>query len=149
MFSTKGKLYVKPDARPKFFKPRSVPFAIKPSNPAIDQELEHLESAGILRKVSICDWAAPIVPVPKRDGKFRICEDYKVTVNPQLDIEQYPLPKPQDLFVSLAGGQKFTKLNLQQACLQLQLRELILVFSNILVALWNCLDRCPTLYFRE
>ena len=78
------------------------------------------------------DWTAPIVPVPKRDGKFRICEDYKVTFNPQLYIEQYPLPKPQDLFVFLAGGQKFTKLNLQQACLQLQLEELILVFSNIL-----------------
>ena len=107
--STKVKLLVQPDARPKFFKPCSVPIAIKP---AIDQELECLENAGILRKVSSSDWAAPIVPVPKRDGKFRICGDYKVTVNPHLDIEQYPLPKPQDLFVSLAGGQKFTNLDL-------------------------------------
>ena len=82
--------------------PCSVPFAIKP---AIDQELEHLESAGILQKVSTCtcNWVAPIVPVPKKDGKFRICVDYEVTVNPQLDIEQYLLSKPQDLFVSLSS----------------------------------------------
>ena len=73
MSSTKVKLHIKPDARPKFFKPRSVQFAIKPD---IDQELECLESAGILKKVSTSVWAAPIVPVPKRDGKFRICGDY-------------------------------------------------------------------------
>ena len=79
--SMKVKLHVKPDARSKFFKPCSVLFAIKP---AIDQELESLESAGILRKVFTSDWATPIVPVPKRDGMFRICGDYKATINPQL-----------------------------------------------------------------
>ena len=39
------------------------------------------------------------------------------------DVEHYPLPKPQDLFASLTGGQKFTKLDLQQAYLQLPLEE--------------------------
>ena len=60
---------------------------------------------------------APIVAVPKQDGKFRICGDYKVTVNAALDIDQYPLPKSDDLFASLAGGQKFTKLAYQQLVL--------------------------------
>ena len=61
--------------------------------------------------------------VPKKDGKFRICGDFKVTVNPVLNIEHYPLPKPQDLFASLAGGQKFSKLDLNQAYLQIPLEE--------------------------
>ena len=61
--------------------------------------------------------------VPKKKGKFRICGDLKVTINPVLDVEHYPLPKPQDLFASLTGGQKFTKLDLQQAYLQLPLEE--------------------------
>ena len=61
--------------------------------------------------------------VPKQDGKFRICGDYKVTVNAALDIDQYPLPKPDDLFASLAGGQKFSKLDLAQAYQQLVLDE--------------------------
>ena len=40
----------------------------------------------------------------QKDGKFRICEDCKVTVDGALDVDQYSLPKPTDLFVTLAGG---------------------------------------------
>ena len=118
--SMKVKLHLQPNATPRFFKPRSVPFALKP---AIEEELVRLESSGIVQRVSTSDWAAPIVPVPKKDGSMRLCGDYKVTINPVLNIEQYPLPKPQELFATLAGGQKFTKLDLQQAYLQLQLEE--------------------------
>ena len=32
------------------------------------KELDRLEAAGILKKVNHSDWAAPIVPVPKKDG---------------------------------------------------------------------------------
>ena len=56
------------------------------------------------------EWAAPIVVVPKGDGEIRICGDYKVTVNGVLDVDQYPLPKPEDLFGSLVGGQSFLSL---------------------------------------
>ena len=115
-----AQLHIKPDARPKFCRPRSVPLAIKG---AIDQALDRMESSGILVKVSSSDWAAPIVPVPKKDGQFCICGDYKVSVNPAMEIEQYPLPKPQELFATLAGGRRFTKLDLTQAYLQLPLDE--------------------------
>ena len=36
----------------------------------------------------------------------------KVTVNPSLLVDQYPLPKPSDLITSLTGGQKFSKMDL-------------------------------------
>ena len=111
---------MRPEARPKFFKARPVPFAIKG---ALDQELDRLESCGILQKVTSSDWAAPIVAVPKKDGKFRICGDYKVTVNQALDVAQYPLPKPDDLFATLAGGKRFSKLDLSQAYQQLVLDD--------------------------
>ncbi len=69
------------------------------------------------------EWAAPIVPVPKKDGRIRICGDYKVTINRHLEVEQYPLPKPEDLFASLSGGQRFTKLDLTHAYQQMMLEE--------------------------
>jgi hypothetical protein len=116
----KATLQVQPDAIPRFFKPHPVPFAIKE---AIGQELDRLEQQGIIEKVSHSEWAAPIVAVPKKDGRFRICGDYKVTVNRVLSVDQYPLPKPEDLFATLAGGKVFTKFDLSQAYLQLKLDE--------------------------
>ena len=109
-------LQVQSQAKPRFCKARSVPFAVKDE---IEAELNRLESAGILVKVDHSPWAAPIVAVPQKDGKIRICGDYKVTVNQALEVDQYPLPKPKELFATLAGGQKFSKLDLSQAYQQL------------------------------
>ena len=71
----KATLHIKPEATPKFFKPRLVPFAIKY---AVGQELDRLEKQGIFKKVNTSDWAAPIVAVPKKDGRFRLCGDYRM-----------------------------------------------------------------------
>ena len=65
----------------------------------------------------------PIVAVPKSDGRIRICRDYKVTVNPHIEPDRHPLPKPDDLFASLSGGKKFTKIDLSHAYLQIMLDD--------------------------
>ncbi len=107
-------------AVPKYHRPRAVPFARRP---VVEAELDRLENMGVLEKVDHSDWAAPIVVVPKKDGQVRICGDYKVTVNPELNVDQYPLPRPEDLFAVLAGGKHFTTLDLSQAYNQLKLEE--------------------------
>ena len=66
MNSIRAELRVKDNATPRFHRPRPVPFALKE---AIERELHRLEEAGIVKKVSHCEWAAPIVPVPKKMGK--------------------------------------------------------------------------------
>jgi len=114
----KAKLLVQENAKPRFFRPRPVPFALKEP---IEQELHRLEEAKVIEKIPFSEWAAPIVAVPKADGKVRICGDYKVTVNPILDVDCHPLPKPQELLATLAGGKKFTKLDLSSAYQQLVL----------------------------
>ena len=113
-----AKLHVNVENNPKFYKPRTVPYTLKN---AIDDELSRLEREGILEKVTHSEWATPIVAVPKPDGSVRLCGDFKVTVNQSLNVDQYPLPKADDLFDVLAGGKKFTKLDLSQAYLQLPL----------------------------
>ena len=49
-------------------------------------------------------WATPVVVVPKKNGRVRLCGDYKVIINPVIDVDQYPLLPSEDLFATLAGG---------------------------------------------
>ena len=101
---------------------------------AIEAELDRLERAGVVEKVTHSKWAAPVVPVPKGDGRLRLCGDYKVTINPALEVDQYPLPKPDDLFATLAGGKRFTKIDLTQAYQQMALddrsRKLVIINTH-------------------
>jgi hypothetical protein len=91
---------IKENATPKFHRARTLPFALKEP---VEQELR-LEEAGILKRVTHSEWAAPVVCVPKKDGHVRLCGDYKVSINSYLDIDQYPLLKEADVFATLANG---------------------------------------------
>ena len=55
-----AKLHVDPGSPPKFFKPRTVPYAIRDS---IMNEIDRLERAGILKQVTHSEWATPIIAV--------------------------------------------------------------------------------------
>ena len=115
-----AELKVMKGAKPRFHHPRTMPFALKE---AVEQELKRLENLGIICKVTHSTWAAPFVPIVKADGSVRVCGDYKVTVNQSLDVDQYPLPKPDDLFAMVTNGRVFTKLDLSQAYQQMLLDE--------------------------
>jgi len=75
-------------------KPRPVPFAVKEK---IAKELHRLEKIRVLEKVEFLDWATPIVPVLKPDGSVHIFGDFKITINPALDVPQHPMPTADDL----------------------------------------------------
>lgn len=61
------------------------------------------------------EWAAAIVPIAKPNEAVRISGDYKITVNQILKLDNYPIPKTDDLLTTLGGGEKFKKLD----CLRL------------------------------
>ncbi|XP_029696863.1 uncharacterized protein K02A2.6-like [Takifugu rubripes] len=79
--------------------------------------------SGVLEPVTTSEWATPIVPVPKKNGGIRTCGNFKVTLNPVLAAEQYQLPLIEDLFAGLVGGKKFSKIDLNQAYLQMHVEE--------------------------
>ena len=117
----KAKITVEPDATPKFCKARPVPYSLRDQ---VEAELQRLVKEGILEPVEHADWASPIVAILKADKKsVRICGDFKQTVNPVSRLDRYPIPKIEDLFAKLAGGQQFTKLDLSQAYQQLPLDD--------------------------
>lgn len=78
---------------------------------------------GILKKVEHSDWATPLGPVVKPNGKIRLCGDFKVTLNLCLDVYKHPLPKLEEIFTTLSRGKFFSKINLQQAYLHLGVEE--------------------------
>ena len=57
--------------------------------PKVEKELEKLERDGIISKIKMSDWASPIVPVMKKDGSVRICDDFKVTVYHSCDTSRW------------------------------------------------------------
>ena len=89
----------------------------------VGDELDRLERQGVIERVPHSDRATPVVIVRKPGAKVRVCGDFKVTINPLLKTDIYPLPNPQELFQALNGGCKFTKLDLADAYLQVELNE--------------------------
>ena len=69
------------------------------------------------------DWATPIVPIVKSDPSVRLCGDYKLTVNKASRMDSFPIPKVDELFAKLAGGQKYSELDLSHAYEQILLDE--------------------------
>ena len=77
----------------------------------------------VIVKVDHSEWAAAIAVVSKAGKSVRLCVDYKVTVNPCMEVLQHPLPCAEDFFATLARGTVFIKLDLSHAYQQLQFEE--------------------------
>ena len=107
------------DARPKFCKSRSVPFALRDQ---VEATLRAQVDEGELEPVEHSEWA-PIVVVTKKDGGIRICADFKMTINPYLHMKTFPLPTPDEVFSTLSNGESFTKLDLARAYKQMRVAK--------------------------
>ena len=115
-----AKIVIDSAVPPKFCRARTVPHALKPK---VEVELKRLQQTGIIEPIEHSDWAAPIVPVVKKDGLVRICGDYRLTVNRAAKPDTYPLPRVDDIFASLSGGKTFSKLDLANAYQQIPLEQ--------------------------
>ena len=113
----------KDSAKPKFFKPRSVAYAMQSAlNSAIDSGIQK----GVWKPVQFNDYGTPVVPLrkqPAADGSrgIRVCGDYSVFINEQLETHRHPIPLPEDLMRRLGGGYFFSKIDLKEAYNQIQL----------------------------
>ena len=87
----------------------------------LKRQIEVLLEQGWIRPSS-SPFSAPVLFVPKKDGQWRMCIDYralnKITVK-----NRYPLPKVEELMDRLHRACYFTKLNLYSGYHQIKLRE--------------------------
>ena len=94
----------KPEAKPIFCRPRPVPLAIlEDLNDAYEDGIRK----GVWKPTDFNAYGTPVVPVRKasRPGqskaRIRVCGDYSVTVNSQLETHRQPIPLPEDLMRNL------------------------------------------------
>ena len=117
---TKAHLQLKDSAQPKFLNSRPIPFS---RLDAVNEEMDRLINQGVIKKVDFSEWATPIVVVMKSNDKVRICGHYRLTVNPQLMVQHHQIPRVEELFARMNGCKIFSKLDLADAYLQIELDD--------------------------
>lgn len=108
-------LKLKPEAKPKCHPVRRVPLALKEK---VKLEISRLIDNGRIVPVEYSEWGTPVVPILKPDGSVRLCGDYKITINPYLEVDHFPLPHIEEIFDTLKKGYYFCELDLKEAYLQ-------------------------------
>ncbi|XP_015510621.2 uncharacterized protein K02A2.6-like [Neodiprion lecontei] len=119
---TKGsvEIQLKSDAKPKFMQPYKVPISLKPK---VEAELHRLKDNNIIQPINYSEWGTPIIPLLKKDGSTRIVGNYKVTVNPFIIIDHFPMPRIEEIFSILAGGIAYSVIDFSEAFLQMPVDE--------------------------
>ena len=83
--------------------------------PVVNDALRGLEAEGVIKKVATSEWAAPIVTPVSKDSIVRVCDDFMVTIKPQLEFDEFSLPRVDDIYASLSRGTLFSVLDLRHA----------------------------------
>ncbi|XP_037930695.1 uncharacterized protein K02A2.6-like [Teleopsis dalmanni] len=97
----------------------------------------------IWKPIKFSQWAPPIVLVTKPDGSLRSCGDFKTTVNKQIDVDQYPLAILESLLHMVRYGKFFSKIDLKDAYLQMELddeaKNVLVVNTPLRLFQYQCL----------
>src|ERR1044072_9464259 len=98
------------------------PYRMAPAESSeLKSQLEDLSSKGFIRP-SVSPWGAPVLLVKKKDGKSRLCVDFrqlnKVTIK-----NRYPLPRIDDLMDQLRGAVVFSKIDLKSGYHQIRVKD--------------------------
>ncbi len=103
---TEHRIELKPDARPHKAQPRRS--GLK-ERELTDFEINKQLEANVIEPTS-SEWAAPVLFVPKKDGKLRFCIDYR-KLNEATVKDSYPIPRMDDCLDSLGEATIFTGLD--------------------------------------
>ena len=58
---------------------------------ALNEEVDKFLKAGFIYHVDTAEWVSPVVVTPKKDGRWRVCVNFK-PINAATKKDLYPLP---------------------------------------------------------
>ena len=76
----------------------------------VKEEIDKLLRVGFIRPVKRATWLSPIVVVPKKNGKLRVCVDYR-KLNEATINDAFPLPFTDGVLDTVAGHEMYTFLD--------------------------------------
>ena len=98
---------VQPGSEPTY----RTPYRLRPAEQdELEEQVRDLLAQGFIRP-SQSPYGAPVLFVPKKDGRWRMCIDYRA-LNRQTVKDRYPLPRIDTLLDRLGRAKVFSKLDL-------------------------------------
>lgn len=76
----------------------------------VKEELQKILNARFIYPISDCEWVSPLVIVPKKNGKWRVCVDYR-SLNKATQKDNFPLPFIDQVLDNLASKKFFSFLD--------------------------------------
>eukprot|EP00253_Pinus_taeda_P018125 PITA_18125 len=76
----------------------------------VKEELQKLLNAGFIYPISDSEWVSPLVIVPKKNGKWRVCVDSRA-LNKATQKDHFPLPFIDQVLDNLVGKKFFSFLD--------------------------------------
>ena len=73
---------------------------------ALLMEVKKLLQAGFIYPVEDSEWVSPVVVTPKKNGKWRVCVDYK-PLNAATKRDHFPLPFQDEILNEFAGHERY------------------------------------------
>ena len=102
--------------------PNRPPYCLSPKeHEELQAQIDDLLAQGHIRP-SNSPYGAPVLFVPKKDGRWRMCVDYRA-LNKQTIRDRYPLPRIDDLLDRLGQARHFTTLDLASGYHQIAVKE--------------------------
>ena len=87
----------------------------------VQRQVDVLLEQGLVEP-SRSPWCSPVLMVPKKDGTFRFCVDFR-KLNSKTQWIEYPMPRVDECLESLSGSTMFTTLDLASGYWQVEVNE--------------------------
>ncbi len=89
---------------------------------ALLKEVRKLLAAGFIYLIEDSEWVSPVVVTPKKNGKWRVCVDYR-PLNEATKKDHFPLPFQDEILNEVAGYEKYAVCDGYSGYFQIRIAE--------------------------